>query len=486
MPLPEPFHAEPAVREQTALLVGISAPSGGGKTFSALRLARGIVSVTGGEIYFVDTDNRRSLQYADEFKKADGSPGFRFVNFDPPHSSERYAEAIAFCVGQADCGVVVVDSMSHEHEGSGGMIEFHEAEWKRLGGSEGVKALAWSKPKAARRRLLHKIQRLGKPAIFCFRAKEGIKPVKDDKGKVQFVQQGFTPIAGDEFVFEMTLNALLMPAAKGVPTWLGLEPGERKMTKLPLQFEFLESRTKPLDEELGSAFARWSVGGVAAPKRQAIADAREESPPDAEDGGGSHTADDPAAPAGGQEKPQGGDDKPARTETRAERDERENAERAERLRAQGFNVEPTQGEPAVDQGTDAGDGDPWSTFAEVLVEAEDWPAIEAGFKALAASESFKASDYARQMLGRRAAYNRLRELVAGGLRFDFLNSAQAFRCYVEAEDEPAALTGNWRAFSHPDAGPWKGLPAPAREVFAKAVQARLDTLEAASNAGEYQ
>ena len=45
------FEAKPAIREAVPLLVGLTGASGCGKTFSALRLASGIQSVTGGDIY---------------------------------------------------------------------------------------------------------------------------------------------------------------------------------------------------------------------------------------------------------------------------------------------------------------------------------------------------------------------------------------------------------------------------------------------------
>jgi hypothetical protein len=46
------FTANDAKREHVPLLIGLTGPSGGGKTYSALRLATGIQQVTGGDIYF--------------------------------------------------------------------------------------------------------------------------------------------------------------------------------------------------------------------------------------------------------------------------------------------------------------------------------------------------------------------------------------------------------------------------------------------------
>ena len=73
------------------------------------------------------------------------------------------------------------------------------------------------------------------------------------------------PIAGEELVYEMTANALLMPGSGGVPTWQSIEVGEKQMIKLPQQFKkyFLEdNKDKPLDEDAGEFMARWAMGDV--------------------------------------------------------------------------------------------------------------------------------------------------------------------------------------------------------------------------------
>jgi hypothetical protein len=253
------FEAKPAVRERVPLLIGLMGASGSGKTFSALRLATGIQTVTGGDIFGIDTEARRALHYADMFK-------FRHVQFDPPHGSLDYLAAIeqSYAAGGR---IVVVDSMSHEHSGVGGMIEFQERELDRLAGDdpakrERMKMLAWQRPKAARRRLIDRMLQINANFIFCFRAKETVKPVKI-AGKVEIVPQGFMPIAGDEFLFEQTVNILLLPKSGGVPTWESENVGEKLMMKLPQQFTGLFAEPKPLDEATGRALAEWASGGVA-------------------------------------------------------------------------------------------------------------------------------------------------------------------------------------------------------------------------------
>ena len=118
------FDDVPAVREQVPLLIGLMGPSGSGKTYSALRLATGIQEVTGGEIYVIDTEARRALHYAEQFK-------FRHVQFDAPFGSLDYLAAIKHCVAKG-AKVIVIDSMSHEHIGPGGYLLTQDAEVQRL------------------------------------------------------------------------------------------------------------------------------------------------------------------------------------------------------------------------------------------------------------------------------------------------------------------------------------------------------------------
>jgi hypothetical protein len=254
---PRQFTVSDAKRERVPLLIGLTGPSGGGKTFSALRLATGIQTVTGGDIYFIDTESRRALHYADKFK-------FKHIPFDAPFGSLDYLEVLKFCVAQG-AKVIIVDSMSHEHEGPGGMIDLHEQVLTRItGGNESKRnsmtMLAWSEPKQKRRQLINGILQLNANFIFCFRAKNTSKPVKNKDGKTEVEKMGFMPIAGEEFVFEQTLNALLLPGAGGVPTWFSDEIGERTMIKLPEQFLALRDRNLPLDEKVGRRLALWASG----------------------------------------------------------------------------------------------------------------------------------------------------------------------------------------------------------------------------------
>jgi hypothetical protein len=141
----------------------------------------------------------------------------------------------------------------------------HQAETERLAtlwktSQATVQLTAWNKPKQERRRLINTVIQLDCNFIFCFRAKEKLKIVKGKDPE----NLGFMPIAGEEFVYELTGKALLMPSARGVPTWNPHNEGEKMMTKLPEQFIgiFTGAAGKPLDEDIGEQLAKWAVGGT--------------------------------------------------------------------------------------------------------------------------------------------------------------------------------------------------------------------------------
>lgn len=249
--MPRTFSHALAERTAVPLLVGLSGPSGSGKTYSALRLATGMQRVTGGDIFVIDTEARRAAHYADHFR-------FQHAEFVAPFSPLDYLAVIEHCV-KSGAKIIVIDSMSHEHEGPGGVLEWHERE---MGGNHNKSYLAWVKPKAARRRLLNTILQLGVNLICCFRAKEKLRMVKDKDPE----PLGWMPITAPEFMYEMTTSIFLPPDCGGIPEWNPEFPGERATTKLPKQFEALRKRNFPLSENTGEWMAKWAAGGSAQAK----------------------------------------------------------------------------------------------------------------------------------------------------------------------------------------------------------------------------
>jgi hypothetical protein len=243
------------VRGNVPLLIGLVGPSGSGKTCSSLRLATGIQRVVGGDIWGIDTEANRMLHYADQYR-------VRHVPFASPFDPLSYLAAVEHCASKG-AKIIIIDSASHMHEGPGGTLEQHEAECERLmktwnASREKVQFAAWQRPKAELRRFLNSILQMRINTLWCFRAKEKLKIVPGQNPK----PLGFMPIAGDEMIYEMTLNCLLYPNSGGVPSWHPEEMGERAIIKLPQQFKSLFEQPKPLDEDIGEALAKWAAGGV--------------------------------------------------------------------------------------------------------------------------------------------------------------------------------------------------------------------------------
>lgn len=250
------FHDSAAQRSQVPLLIGLVGPSGSGKTKSALRLASGMREVSAGEVFCIDTEANRALHYAEQHK-------FRHVPFGAPFDALSYLAAVEYCVSKG-ARTIIIDSASHLHEGPGGTLEMHEAECERLmkawnTSRDKVQMAAWQRPKQELRRFLNSVLQLQVNTIWCFRAKEKIKIVPGKQPQAL----GFMPIAGDEMIYEMTLNCLLYPNSGGVPSWHPEEMGERAVVKLPGHFASLFADAKPLDEAIGRQLALWAAGGVA-------------------------------------------------------------------------------------------------------------------------------------------------------------------------------------------------------------------------------
>lgn len=124
------FQLRKATRKQVKLRLGLSAVSGGGKTKSALLLAKGLVG-DWSKIAVIDTENGSAELYSN-------LGDYNVLPMSPPFSPERYIQAIQACEN-AGMECIIIDSISHEWEGKGGILDqadqmggqFQTA-WKKL------------------------------------------------------------------------------------------------------------------------------------------------------------------------------------------------------------------------------------------------------------------------------------------------------------------------------------------------------------------
>lgn len=234
-----PFQFKPAVRENVSLLIALAGASGSGKTFSALRLAKGLAPT--GKIAFVDTEARRGLHYADQFD-------FMHADMRPPF---RPSEFIAGIRAAEDAGaeVVIIDSFSHEYDGEGGIMD-----WADELAERGVKSPGnWKEPKLAHKKMMNALLQCRASLIFCLRADEKIEIVREN-GKTQVKPLGWMPICEKRFMYEMTASFTLTPDRPG-------EPQFSLPHKLQRQHRGMFQEGRPISEEAGAALAAWARGG---------------------------------------------------------------------------------------------------------------------------------------------------------------------------------------------------------------------------------
>jgi hypothetical protein len=245
----------PAVRENVPWMIGLSGGTGSGKTYSALLLASGM---SGGKPFAViDTENGRARHYADMFR-------FDTADLEPPFRPERYAEAI-IAADEAGYPVIVVDSMTHEYVGDGGILDWQDEEFHRMGARESVKFSSWIAPKQGHKRMVTALLQRKAHIIMCFRAEEKIEIVKDERGKTQVVPKrslvgldGWVPITEKTLPYELTMSLLLLAQEAGVPKPIKLQEQHRPLVPLD----------RPLTADVGAALAEWAKG--APPKPQVI------------------------------------------------------------------------------------------------------------------------------------------------------------------------------------------------------------------------
>lgn len=95
-----------AKKEQIWIKMLLSGASGSGKSFSALRVAKGIADKCGSRIAYIGTEGSRNKYYAADFD-------YDLLELEEPFSIDKYLEAIDEAIA-ADYKVLIIDSLTHE------------------------------------------------------------------------------------------------------------------------------------------------------------------------------------------------------------------------------------------------------------------------------------------------------------------------------------------------------------------------------------
>lgn len=223
-----------AERRRVALKLAIDGPSGGGKTYSALRLARGLVGPSG-RIAMIDTENGSGSLYAH-------LTDYDVMEIRAPFTVQKYLAGIREAVeGKYDA--LIIDSLSHEWDGEGGLLDQKLALDDRGGNSFTNWATISKQHKEFTAQLLQSPIHI----ISTMRSKMEYEVKKDDKGKSSPTKVGLAPIQRDgmeyEFtvVFDVTANHTAAVSKDRTGLFAGL--------------------CSTLDEEHGRLLADWLAGG---------------------------------------------------------------------------------------------------------------------------------------------------------------------------------------------------------------------------------
>jgi hypothetical protein len=267
------FEFKPAVRENVSLLIALAGASGSGKTYSALRLAKGLSPA--GKIAFIDTEARRGLHYAERFD-------FMHADMRPPFHPSRFIDGVQ-AAEEAGAEVVIIDSFSHEYDGEGGIIEWADQLargtpkkgvdrprmpnqgadwWKDWEQKPMISPTNWIEPKMRHKQMVNAMLQSRASLIFCLRADEKIEIVKDDRGKTQIRPLGWMPICEKRFIYECTTSFTLTPDRPGKPNF-------NLPHKLQDQHRGFFSDDRCIDEEAGRLLGAWARGGATKPVTQA-------------------------------------------------------------------------------------------------------------------------------------------------------------------------------------------------------------------------
>jgi hypothetical protein len=177
-----------AQRKQAVIKLALQGSSGSGKTYSSLLLAYGLVG-SWDHIAVIDTENNSSHLYSH-------LGNFNVLSLSEPFSPERYTEAIEACE-KAGMTVVIIDSISQEWEGSGGIIETH-------GNMAGNSFTNWNRVTPRHNSFVQKILQFPCHIIATIRSKQDYV-LTDKNGKMVPEKVGLKGVTRDGMDYEFTL-----------------------------------------------------------------------------------------------------------------------------------------------------------------------------------------------------------------------------------------------------------------------------------------
>lgn len=189
------FEIQKALRQKAKLRVGLFGPSGSGKTMSALKMALGLCG-DWEKVCVIDTENNSAHLYSH-------LGPYSVISLGAPYTPERYMEAIR-AADDAGFEVIIIDSITHEWAGEGGILELVDALAKDAKSS----FTAWGKLTPRHNKFIETILRADAHVVCCGRSKQDYAINQTEKhGKIVNVPEkiGLKAVTREGFDYEMTV-----------------------------------------------------------------------------------------------------------------------------------------------------------------------------------------------------------------------------------------------------------------------------------------
>jgi hypothetical protein len=220
-----------ATRKKAKIRLGLSAVSGGGKTYSAIMIAKGLCGDLS-KVAVIDTEHGSADLYSH-------LGDYNVLPLTAPFSPERYISAIRACE-KAGMDVIIIDSITHEWDGKGGCLEIVD----QLGG----KYQDWAKVTPRHQAFIDAILHSPCHMITTVRRKQDYEMTKDGSGKVKVEKAGLKEVTREGFEYELTVNLEISQnhLAKASKDRTGLFMGKPEFTP---------------SEDTGKLIAQWCESG---------------------------------------------------------------------------------------------------------------------------------------------------------------------------------------------------------------------------------
>lgn len=173
-------------RRKAKIKMALQGPSGGGKSYSALLLSKGLANGDLSKVAVIDTENGSADLYAH-------LGNYNVLTLAPPFTPENYIKAITLCE-EAGMEVIIIDSISHEWDE---LLDFHS----KLAGNSFTN---WAKVTPRQKAFVDKILQTKAHVIATMRTKQEYVLNQKD-GKFIPEKVGLKSVQRDGVDYEFTL-----------------------------------------------------------------------------------------------------------------------------------------------------------------------------------------------------------------------------------------------------------------------------------------